>query len=279
MEDAIPTAPRLNEVHAVDRADSIILSRFWKEHPEWRIGAPGDRLPSIYLEILGPNTHPVVAGWLPGGLNFAVPEVRARRLAELRECCERYPIDGLDLDFQRFPMYFPPGTEADNMATMTEWVRQVRDMTREIGRRRGRRLLLSARIMAKPEQNPAIGLDPVTWAREGLIDFVIVSHYLRNDFPLPVADYRTLFPPDMPLYASIEVARDPDTYRRIARRLWDEGADGIMLFNFFTTREGGREPPGRRLRGRSLVAAEAGRIQMALHVQLLRGRAGPRLDP
>ncbi len=234
---------RLNEVHAVDEADNMILSRFWKEHPEWRIGRPGDKLSATYLEIIGPNVHPIVAGWLPGGLNFAVPEVRTRRLAQLRECCERYPIDGLDLDFQRFPMYFPPGTEADNVATMTAWMRQVHDMVCEIGRKRNRDLLLSARIMARPEQNLAIGLDPATWAREGLVDFITISHYLRNDFPLPVADYKPLFPQDMPLYASIEVARDADTYRRIARRLWDEGADGIMLFNFFTTRESGREPP------------------------------------
>ena len=33
------------------------------------------------------------------------------------------------------------------------------------------------------------------WAKEGLIDFVVISHYLRNDFPLPVAEYRRLLPP------------------------------------------------------------------------------------
>jgi hypothetical protein len=76
-----------------------------------------------------------------------------------------------------------------------------------------------------------------------MLDFVIISHYLRNDFPLPVAEYRRLLPPDLPLYASIEVEGAPDAYRRIARRLWRDGVDGIMLFNFFTAREGGKEPP------------------------------------
>ena len=30
-------------------------------------------------------------------------------------------------------------------------------------------------------------------------------------------------------------------YRKGARHLWNEGADGIYLFNFFTTRERGSE--------------------------------------
>ena len=39
-------------------------------------------------------------------------------------------------------------------------------------------------------------------------------------------------------------------YRRAARHLWNEGADGIYLFNFFTTRERGGdafEPPFKAL--------------------------------
>lgn len=234
---------RLNEVHAVDQDDHLILSRFWKQHPEWRIGKPGDPLPQVYIDILGPNTHPIVASWLPGGLNFAVPEVRAHRLAQLRECCERYDIDGIDIDFQRFPMYFKPNEEEQHIETMTAWMRDVRAMTREVAEKRGRSLLLCARIMARPEQNRAIGLDPIGWTQEDVLDFVVVSHYLRNDFPLPVKEYRQLLPEAFPLYASIEVAPDADTYRRIAHRLWQDGVDGILLFNFFTTRERGQEPP------------------------------------
>ncbi len=48
---------------------------------------------------------------------------------------------------------------------------------------------------------------------------------------------------NIPLYASIEVEKTADAYRPIARRLWDEGVDGLLMFNFFTWREGGREPP------------------------------------
>ncbi|MBI4605475.1 MAG: hypothetical protein HY721_26210 [Planctomycetes bacterium] len=211
---------RLNEVHDVDVPDSLLLSRFWKEHPEWRVGGPG---------------------WNGQALDFSVPEVRARRLEELRECCERFAIDGLDLDFQRFPSYFPPDRGPERAEVLTAWVREVRAMTRDAASRRGRPLLLSARVLATPEACRTAGLDPAAWGREGLVDFVTASHFLHNDFPLPVAEHRRLLPTGLSLYASIEVEPSADAYRRIALRLWADGADGLMLFNFFTSRE--ERPP------------------------------------
>ena len=226
---------RLNEVHAVEQADHLIFSRFWKEHPEWHIGHPGDPLLPVYTEILGPNTSPIVGSWLPGGLDFAVPEVRAHRLAQLRECCERFDIDGLDLDFQRFPMYFKPGEEESHIETMTGWMREIRAMVREAGEKRGRPILLCARIMAQPEQNHAIGLDPVAWAKEGLLDFVVVSHYLRNDYPLPIRKYRELLPRRLAalrFHRSGPESRDVPPDRAAAVVGWD-GRDIVvqLLYN------------------------------------------------
>src|SRR5690606_839988 len=97
---------RLNEVHDVESEESLIFDRFWRTHPEWHIGRAGDPMAQVYTDIMGPRTHPIVNSWLPAGLNFAIPEVRQYRMAQLREICERYDIDGLELDFQRFPMYF-----------------------------------------------------------------------------------------------------------------------------------------------------------------------------
>ena len=238
---------RTNEVHGVDNPDTTVFSGFWKAHPEWHIGTPGEKLPEVYMQIIGSTItqshRELLAGWLPGGLNFAIPEVREHRLAQLRECCERYSIDGLDLDFLRFPMYFPQGEEQDHVETMNAWLREVRQMTREVARTRGQPLLLSARVMARPEQNTAIGLDPFAWAAEGSLDFLTIGHFLRNDFLLPIGEFRELLPADLPLYACIEITKEPHEYRTIAKQLWQAGADGIMLFNFFCYRERGEEPP------------------------------------
>ena len=235
---------RLNEVHGVEDPGSYALSRFWLDHPEWHVGTPGDRLPDLHMEILGP-VHPIVQTWIPGGLDFAVPEVREHTLAQIEEMCRHYgierepTIDGLDLDFQRFPIYFRFGEEAAGIPLMNDFIRKIRAITDAVGDERGRPFLLSARIMAKPEQNRALGLDPFAWVEEGLLDFVTVAHYLRNQFTLPVHEYRKLFPSDLPIYASIEYAPDAETYRNLARDLWREEPDGIMLYNFFA----GNPPP------------------------------------
>lgn len=237
---------RPNEVHDVQNPDSLVVTKFWRDHPEWRVGKIGDEISPAFTEIIGGRkdyrVNPIVASWFPGALNFAFEEVRAQRLAELRECCERYPIDGLDIDFQRFPIYFPQDEGPQHKETMTAWVREIRAMTNEVGAKRGRPLLLSARIMARPGQNLTVGLDPVTWAEEGLIDFITVAHFLRNDFQLPIKEYRQLMPAQLPIYASLEVENSDDKFRSLARGLYDEGADGLMMFNYFSSRGRDEEP-------------------------------------
>jgi hypothetical protein len=233
---------RPNEVHCVEDPDSIVLSRFWKDHPQYHIGTPGDPLPPLYTEIMG-TASPIVHTWIPGGLDFAEPEVREMTLAQIRELCERYDLDGLDMDFQRFPVYFRFGQEDAGIPIMTEFMRQVRATTNEVGEKRGRPMLLSVRTMSKMYQNNGIGIDPVAWAKEGLFDFVIVSHYLRNEYELPIAEHLAAYPDDMPFYASIEFERDTDRYREIARKLWSDGVDGLQMFNFPAAREGDTQPP------------------------------------
>lgn len=235
---------RLNEIHNVEEPESLLLTDFWRDHPEWRVAEIGHEPGPVYKEILGPRVHPIVASWFWGALDYSVPEVQKYFLDQLQECCERYPqIDGLELDFQRFPIYFKEGEEKTNIPKMTAWVREVREMVLEIGNRKDRPIRLSARILARPEQNLAIGLDPFAWAAEGLIDFVVVSHYLRNDYTLPVGEFRSRLPKGFPVYASIEVEPTEEDFQRIAGDLWKERPDGIYLFNFFTWRERGKEPP------------------------------------
>ena len=231
------------EVHCVEQPDSYLISQFWLDHPEWHVGQPGDPLPDLHTEILGP-VSPIVATWIPGGLDWAVPEVREQSLAQISEACERYPeIDGFELDFQRFPIYFRFGEEEAGIPFMTDFVRKVREITKRVGDGRGRPMLFSVRSMARPAQNRALGLDLFAWAAEGLFDFVMVSHYLRNEYPLPLAQYRPLLPANMPMYASIEYEGEADRYREIGRELWRDGADGVSMFNFFAAREGSRQPP------------------------------------
>jgi len=237
---------RLNEVHWVNKPDTypynLIISNFWREHPEYWIGKPEDKLPELHLEILGKRTSPVVAGWLPGGLNFAIKEVRDWRLLQIEEFLDRYDVDGIELDFQRFPMYFKHEEAKTQTKTMNGFVNEVRYLTDKASKKRGHKVMVTARVMAKPEQNKQLGLDPVAWAENGSLDFLIVSHYLRNDFDLPIKQYRNMLPKGLPIYGSIEVEPKAERYRELAGNLHKAKVDGIYLFNYFTCRERGNEP-------------------------------------
>ena len=233
---------RMNDLHSLDTAVRQPLAQgdFWLEHPEYRVGP-----------------HP---GWhADGALDFAREEVRRYKLAMIEEICRRFDIDGLELDFMRFPVYFPAGTGPDHLATMTDFVRAARAIAAREGARRGRPIMLSARVPCHLDHCRWLGFDPAAWARAELVDFLTASCFFF-DYPLPLATFRAGLGRDydLPLYAALEdgVARfggrekrTHDMYRVAAAHCHAEGADGLYLFNYFLDRRQptewfGAEPPG-----------------------------------
>jgi len=89
---------RMNELHDVDKPESPLLGDFWKTHPEWRVGG--------------------YEGWGKEALNYAVPEVREYFYSLLKETVGRYDLEGFELDFMRFPYYFP--LRPDSMSTFAD---------------------------------------------------------------------------------------------------------------------------------------------------------------
>ncbi len=229
---------RMNELHDVDRPDSPLISRFYREHPEWRLNEP---------------EH----GWLGLAPDFAVPEVRQRRIAEIADLVDRYDIDGLELDFQRFPAYFShaEGVAETQAPLMTELVAEIRRHTEQVASRRGRPLLLSARVPGTLQGCLKIGLNPVEWHRRGLLDFLTIAPFLRTLARMPVEDFKAALP-GLPVYAGVEFSAQhhrgkarpmtPELYRGAAASLMAQGADGVSLFNMFCARENAErswEPP------------------------------------
>ena len=64
----------------------------------------------------------------------------------IEEAVRRYDCDGIELDFQRFPTFFKGGTTAERVAKINGLVARVADMLDAEGTKRGRRLVLAARI-------------------------------------------------------------------------------------------------------------------------------------
>lgn len=220
---------RINDAHGND----FLRTAFWRDHPQYR---------------------------LPGGaLDFSHAAVREYVLGLIVEAMSRYDVDGLELDFQRFPNFFPKETTlstAARTALISQWVGQTHARLQALGRERGRPLVLTARVpSAQNQATPTYaeslerGCDPAAWARNGWIDFLTVSEWLFAGETLGLEAWRKAVP-HVPIYAGIQPELRPSTseahaefhlgsagYRRLARQRWADGANGIYLFNFFTTRE------------------------------------------
>ena len=220
---------RMNDGH-----DGVHLeTRFWRDNKKFHCFDPG-------------QGHT---------LNYGHKEVRDHMFLLIQEAVRRYDCDGIELDFNRFPILFKGGTTTERIAKMNSFVRRLRTMLDAEGKKRKRRLVLGVRPPTENYDVPAtyqgsrkVGCDPVAWARNGWIDFVTVSRFLSVTFDLPVAPWKKLIT-EVPVYGCIEivdkkngVALTPRQYRRAAQHIWSEKADGVYLFNFLITREGSTEP-------------------------------------
>ena len=217
---------RMNDAHGND----FLKTQFWNDHPEYRLGE---------------------------GLDFWHDEVRDYVFNLIQEAVQRYDCDGIELDFNRFPTFFDTGSTAERIAKINSLTERVRDMLDVEGAKRGKHLILTARVPSNYGSTPptyetslAIGCDPVAWVNNGWVDYLSVSEFLFERGDLPIESWKELIT-TVPVYGGIECTAGPeeqqfltpDQYRLAAQRLWEKGADGIYLFNFFVPRaDFGREP-------------------------------------
>ena len=128
---------------------------FNKQHPEYRI--PGHVL-----------------------LDFKHKAVRDFKMAILREAAES-GADGISMDF----VVYPPHFAKPDKAIMTQFVRDIRAMLDEVGKRQNRQLELMVRVPSAGAV--ALGLDWKTWMREKLIDYIVPSQ--TNLFDIEIGEF------------------------------------------------------------------------------------------
>ena len=187
------------------------------------------------------QAHPdwLIHTWNENGCwNFAIPEVRTYKLDILREIAERYDFDGISLDFARIPIVLPLGQAWEKRDHITEFMREFRLLTQGVAKKRGRALLIGARIPENLEGCHFDGLDVETWVCEQLVD-VLALGVRSFDVDLP-AFRRITAGTHVKLYPSIDDHHASDgyksppieVYRGMAANWWFQGADGIQTFNF-----------------------------------------------
>ena len=216
---------------ATSRHGSITQMR--RDHPEWVLGdgAPSD--------------------WFALSWNMAVPEVRRHRFEHVRELCERWDWDGVELDWQRHGYHLHKDYGYKMRYVLTDLQRSIRQSTDRIAEERGRPFYVAARVSGTLEMCKRIGYDIETWVDEGLVDILIPAASSGTDPLLDIEGFNRLTEgTDIAVYGCIYGStdgphvgpEDEDSKRDLvlgglASRHYAHGADGIYVFNFHGDRK------------------------------------------
>lgn len=231
---------RMNDGHyafATPPEESPFAGSFYVENRDLAIGQSPIRAKAEYGQLL----------------DFSHAKVRAHRMAQIMEAIDRYHdlMDGFELDFTRFQVFFPPGKAEVGAPLITEMIRQVRARLDTLGAAAGKRYWLIARVPPSPANCRWSGLEVERWAKEKLVDVLVPSHMMTMAPDMPIGAfkkitegtntkvYATMMPRvgwrwEGPADALGSPTRDisPAQVRASAMTLTDAGADGLYLFNF-----------------------------------------------
>ena len=224
---------RMNDIH--DAIDTKELFSQWKSnHPECVMGTIADK--EKY-----PQTSPKF--WW-STLDYEKPAVTAYVLDITEEVCQNYDVDGIELDYYRYPMLFRPNLEFEpatqaQVDIMTEFQRSIYRMAEREGEKRGRPILIAARVPGSVAACRYSGIGIEQWLKEGLVDIIIVG----NGEAWPNTPVKALVElahaHNVPAYPCLKFNgypkpdRDaPETWRAAASNALSTGADGVYLFNY-----------------------------------------------
>ena len=165
---------RMNDVHCVNNPRSSLVGMWWLRRPDlWRV--PFDSSGS----------------WGNRAFDYSHKEVREHHVAAARELFDRYDMDGFEADWTRFPWHLTPGKERSQAECLTEVMREIRKAANAAAARRGHPVKVAAAVLSSHEAAIASGMDAVAWAKEGLVDILLVANFFNSvDFETPWREWR-----------------------------------------------------------------------------------------
>ena len=171
---------RINDQHdacsSLAKGYTTLFPPFKRAHPEFLMGNI-DRTKNKHL----------FCSWCSWScVDFTHKEVRERMKSFMRQFFEQYDIDGVEYDFNRHLILFKSVAEGghaskEELDMMTDLMRDLRAMSEEIGRRRGRPIVVFMRAPDSVEYDRACGIDLERWFSEKLVDAWVGAGYFRLD--------------------------------------------------------------------------------------------------
>ena len=215
---------RMNDVHD-SFMDANAMTVWKRTHPEFMVDTHGT-LPEFELYTTAQD--------------FSHEPVRQRKLEIIKEICQRYDVDGFELDYIRHPVLFSrrmrgePCT-ADEIAIITSMMEEIRRLTDAAAKRRGRPLLIAVRIPDTFATSLDNGMDIVAWLEEDLIDILIIGGGYAP-WSLPVETWvEAAQPHGVPVYPCVNMGKELlPLVRGLASNWYRAGADGLYFWNLGT---------------------------------------------
>ena len=222
---------RMNDVHD-SFMDPNALTMWKQAHPEFLVDTRG-MLPEFELYTTAQD--------------FSHEEVRQRKLAIFQDICDRYDVDGFELDFIRHPVLFSRRMRSEpctpeEVGIIDALMRQIREITDAAARRRGRPTLLATRVPDTFALCLDNGMDMRAWLDRDLVDMLIAGGGYSL-FSLPVEEWvEAAHPHGVPVYPCVnQSAADRasggsflEAIRGLASSWYRAGADGLYFWNLGT---------------------------------------------
>ncbi len=215
---------RMNDVHD-SFMDANAMTVWKRTHPEFMVDTRGT-LPAFELYTTAQD--------------FSHEAVRQRKLEIIKEICQRYDVDGFELDYIRHPVLFSrqmrgePCTldEGDIITSMMDEIRELTDGT---ARRRGRSMLIAVRVPDTFTTCLDNGLDVDAWLRKDLIDILIVGGgYAPWSLPVKTwVEAGRMY--GVPIYPCVNLGKESlPLVRGLASNWYRAGVRGLYFWNLGT---------------------------------------------
>lgn len=178
-------------------------------------------------------------------LDFSKEAVQNYYYTYIEELLNAYQVDGIELDWLRYPRVLPSAKCAD-LTIISDYMKRVRRLVHS----HNPNACLAVRMLPTEEENLKEGFDACGWIADGTVDMLTIENfYIPTNFELPVSQWRQsiekrnaehrpyfLFCGSDWAVSCVErynIAMTPALVRGFTDACLEDGADGIYLFNFF----------------------------------------------
>lgn len=176
-------------------------------------------------------------------LDFSRESVQNYYYNYIEELLEKYDVDGIELDWLRYPRLLPCDKRSD-FSIISGYMKRVRRLIDGYNKN------LAVRILATEQENLAEGFDACAWVADGSVDMITVENfYIPTNYELPISEWRESIEKrseDLHSYLlfggsdwavscvdGYNIAMSSALVRGFADTCLGNGADGVYLFNFF----------------------------------------------